>query len=300
MVYRLKRSAAPRRDREHSVLLAKLFAQFLPGATSDLTNYAAALAMMNTWAGDGYDCPTGLTSSDPHSAPDPDPTHNRDSAACLLFHTFLGSVLGNVFSDDLAVVSNVTGQPFGSDFGPEIRGLLYMLTLADNAAGASFCNDVDASGTTVHTHSCKDQLVSAMGSAYATLTATYGASSNWLWGRVHTLTTVSAATPLIAGGAGPYARPGGALTVDVGNPEGASGSLDFHYGHGSNVRFIAELDPAASAVTKMQLPGAEHEAAFGVKDPNLIGQYVNNQYFDFAFDHQVDAAASSIQGFTAQ
>jgi penicillin amidase len=282
---------------DHSMLIAKLFAQFLPAATSGQTNYAAALAMMNTWATDGYDCPTGLTSSDPKSAPDPDATHNRDSAACLLFHTFLGNVLNNVFNDDLAVVSKVTGRSFGADFGAEIRGLLYMLTLADNSAGASFCNDVDASGNTVQTHSCKDQLVSAMSSAYATLTGAYGASGNWLWGRVHTLTTASAGAPIIAGGRGPYARPGGALTVDVGNPDGTG----FSYSHGSNVRFIAEMDPAASAVIKMQLPGPEHEARFGVfDDPDLIGQYVRNQYFDYAFGHQVDAAAGSIQGFTAQ
>ena len=220
-------------------------------------------------------------------------------------------MLANVFNDDLAVVSSVTGRSFGNDFGAEIRALLYMLTLADNSAGQSFCNDVDASGATVHTHSCKDQLVSAMTSAFSSLTATYGdpgpgflniRQSNWLWGRVHTLTTTSPASPLVASVLGPYARPGGALTVDVGNPT-ASSALDFSYTAGSNVRFIAEMDPAASAVTRMQLPGPEHEPRFGVfndpNDPNLIGQYVQNQYFDYAVGHQVDAAASSVQVFTS-
>ncbi len=129
---------------DHSMLIAKLFAQFLPAATAGQTSYAAALALMNTWATDGYDCPAGLTSSDPMSAPDPNATHNRDSAACLLFHVFLKNVLKNVFNDDLAVVSNVTGKSFGGDSGAEIRGLLYMLTLADTDPGVSFCNDVPA------------------------------------------------------------------------------------------------------------------------------------------------------------
>src|SRR6185503_4471146 len=106
----------------------------------------------------------------------------------------------------------------------------------------------------VATHSCKDQLVSAMTSAYKSLSLNLGAPSNWIWGRAHTLTTVSPAEPILHGGAGPYARPGGALTVDVGNPEGSSGPFDFSYGHGSNVRWIAEMDAPASATSKMQLP----------------------------------------------
>jgi penicillin amidase len=280
---------------DHVVLLAKLFAPSFPAATGGQTQYAAALSLMNTWAGDGYDCPTGLTTSDPASAADPDPVHNRDSAACLLFHTFLRNVLTRVFNDDFAVVASVTGRSFGGDTGAEIRGLLYMLTLPDNSAGATLCNDVDASGNTVQTHSCKDQLVSAMTSAYTSLTTTYGATSNWLWGRVHTVTTVSPAAPLISEGLGPFARPGGALTVDVGNPTGSG--TDFHYTSGSNVRFIAEMAAsAANAVVKMQLPGPEHVPP-AADDPGLIQQYVRNQYFDYAFGHQVDAAASSVQTF---
>src|SRR5205823_1379002 len=78
---------------DHAMLIAKLFAPSFPAASSGQTSYAAALSLMATWAGDGYDCPTGLTTSNPLSDADPDPVHNRDSAACLLFHTFLRSVL---------------------------------------------------------------------------------------------------------------------------------------------------------------------------------------------------------------
>jgi hypothetical protein len=287
---------------DHSMLLAKLVAPSFPAATTGQTSYAAALSLMSTWAGDDYDCPTGLTTSDPLSAPDPNATHNRDSAACFLFHTFLRTVARDVFDDDMAVVGNVTGQSFRGDPGAEIRGLLYMLTLPDNSPGATFCNDVDASGKTVATHSCKEQLVAAMTSAWDALTASLGASSNWIWGRTHTLTTSSPAEPLLHGGAGPFARPGGALTVDVGSPTGSSGLLDFSYGHGSNVRFIAEMNAAASAITKMQLPGPQSDAPgiFGLGGPDLLGLYVNNEYFDFALDHEVDASSASVMGFTAQ
>ena len=281
---------------DHQVLLAKLLAPSFPAPTAQ-DSYAAAMAMMSTWASDGYDCPTGLTTSNPQSPADPDAVHNRDSAACFLFHVFLRNVTRAIFDDEIAVVKAVSGQSFGSNGSAEIRGLLYLLTLPDNSPAAAFCNDVDASNTTVTAHSCKEQLASAMGSAYQTLTVSLGAPSFWLWGRAHTLTTVSPAAPVLSRGAGPYARPGGALTVDVGNPEGSSGPLDFSYGHGSNVRFIAELDAPASAVTKMQLPGPEHD---GLGSVDLLSTYVVNQYFDFAMDHEADANTSATMGFTAQ
>ncbi len=66
------------------------------------------------------------------------------------------------------------------------------------------------------------------------------------------------------------------------------------------MRFIAEMDPPASAVTKMQLPGPERPVPSAVFDAAaLIQQYVQNQYFDYAIGHQADAAAASVQVFSA-
>jgi hypothetical protein len=117
------------------------------------------------------------------------------------------------------------------------------------------------------------------------------------------MTTASQLSPLIAGGfsAGPYARPGGALTVDVGNPSGSQSSpLAFAYGAGSNVRFIAVMDPtAANAVVKMQLPGPERDAPAVLSNTlNLVNMYVQNQYFDFLYGHQVDNRGLTTQRFT--
>ena len=294
---------------DHSVLLAKLVDAFLPATpplpAAQATAYAGALQLLTAWGADDYDCPTGLTTADPKSAVDPDPKHNRDSAACLLFHTMLQNLLHSVFDDDFAVVTATTGSSFGGDGGAEIRALLFMLGLPASDPHTSFCNDVRPDNSVAATHTCTDKLVTSLLVAAGTLQAAYGAPANWIWGRVHTLTTTSAAAPLIAGAfaAGPFARPGGAFTVDVGNPDGSQASLlGFTYSHGSNVRFIAELGDPAAAVTKMQLPGPERDAPFGVfsNTPNLLGQYVQNQYFDFALGHQVDANAVSVQGFTAQ
>ena len=128
-------------------------------------------------------------------------------------------------------------------------------------------------------------------------------TTKWLWGRVHTLTTQSAAAPLIAGtfSGGPYARPGGALTVDVGNPSSTQSSpLGFSYSSGSNLRFISVMDPAAAnAQVKMQLPGPERDAPGVLSNTlTLLNMYVQNQYFDFLYGHQVDNKGLPTQRFT--
>jgi acyl-homoserine lactone acylase PvdQ len=159
----------------------------------------------------------------------------------------------------------------------------------------------------VVTRTCQQQVVTALLTAAGTLQVAYGADTNkWLWGRVHTLTTQSQLAPLIAAPfeAGPFARPGGALSVDVANPSSSQSSpLGFAYGSGSNVRFISVMDPAAAnAQVKMQLPGPQRDGPYGLffSSPDLLGMYVQNQYFDFLYGHQVDNKGLSAQRFTAQ
>ena len=118
------------------------------------------------------------------------------------------------------------------------------------------------------------------------------------------MTTVSPASPIVDGtfGAGPYARPGGALTVDVGNPslDTQANPFDFSYGSGSNLRFIAAVDPT-SPTTLMQLPGQERDGPEGVfaSSPDLIGQYAQNLYFPFLYSAQIAQGAVETQTFTA-
>ena len=89
--------------------------------------------------------------------------------------------------------------------------------------------------------------------------------------------------------------------MDVGNPSGSQSSpLAFAYSSGSNVRFIAVMDPAAAnAQVKMQLPGPERDApALFSNTLTLLEMYVQNQYFDFPYGHQVDSKGVSTQRFT--
>jgi hypothetical protein len=58
------------------------------------------------------------------------------------------------------------------------------------------------------------------------------------------------------------------------------------------------MDPG-TPVVKMQLPGPERDGPDIVIGPNLLGQWVANQYFDFAFGDQINAVSVSTQTFSA-
>src|SRR5204862_4971995 len=121
-------------------------------------------------------------------------------------------------------------------------------------------------------HSCPEQLATALVQAYRNLVAHVGPKpSDWVWGRVHTIQPVSLLQLVTTGFApGPYARPGGAFTVDVGTPALAGDGLDFRYGSGGNVRHISLMDPAKPTV-KMQLPGPERDGAATFVGPDPLG-----------------------------
>jgi penicillin amidase len=250
----------------------------------------AARGVLDAWATNGYDCPSGLLGSDPvQSAVDTQPAIVANSAGCFLFHVFLRHLAANVFADDLGA------EGYGSLNA--IKAMLYMLVELGptDTTGSSFCDDAGGAS-----HTCGDQVLIALGQAYDELVAAYGAdTSAWTWGRVHTMQPV----PLLAlittdFSPGPYARPGGAFTVDVGTPSIAASGLDFAYSSGSNVRHISVM--GATPIVKMQLPGPERDVPAFFEGPDLLGQYVLNQYFDFAFGDQIDAVAVSTQTFSAQ
>ena len=61
------------------------------------------------------------------------------------------------------------------------------------------------------------------------------------------------------------------------------------------------MDPdAANALVKMQLPGLERDAPGALSNTlTLLNMYVQNQYFDFLYGHQVDNKGLPTQRFTA-
>ncbi len=283
---------------DHVSTPGKFFTAYIASlpTTNDSEDVTAAKAVLATWATDGWDCPTGLTGIDPNqSGVDISGTVPADSAGCYLFHAFLRSVLTNVFTDDLKVAGQGVNQLAA------IKALMYMVSLdpSAQAAASTFCNDVNSSGATTTTRTCAEQVTRALGSAYASLSGQLGPTTNWLWGRAHTMKPL----PLLAlittnYEPGPFARPGGAFTVDVGTPSAAAAGIAFPFASSGNVRHISLMDPANPTV-KMQLPGPERDVPVLFGGPNLLEQWVMNQYFDYAFGSQIDSVAVSTQTFTA-
>ena len=287
---------------DHMSREGKVFVDYidaLPAGSGGGSDEATARMILDMWASNGYDCPSGLTGSSPTDSPaDTTAAVQINSAGCFLFHAFIRQLFTNVFADDLAIV----GDDVDGSMVQVVKGMIYMLGLPDNDPGATFCNDVDATGATVATHACSEQVVTALVEAYDQVAGTYGTDTTaWTWGRVHTMQPV----PLVAlvttnYEPGPYARPGGAFTVDVGTPSGETSSgLSFPYNTGGNVRHISVMDPTTPLV-KMQLPGPEVDGPALIIGPNLLGQWVLNQYFDFAFGSQINQAVVSTQTFSAQ
>ncbi len=262
---------------DHVATIAASFLPLLPTPSSTTGSYAAAMQLMTTWQTDGLNCPSGLTGTDPvASLPDTSGTNAQDSAACLLFHAFLNRFLTDVFTAPLAAA----GQ--GVDPVNAIKAALFMLTPGLPGAYQTFCAN----------QNCAAQAQTDMAAAYDQVSQTFGGQSNWIWGRVHSMAPQSLVFPLIQGlyNPGPYARPGGAFTVDVGSPSLRTDNvLSFPYGAGSNVRWIAVLDGSA---TKEQLPGPIVDGPLYPGSPGLLGQYVVNQYFDFPWGASAISAAT--------
>ncbi len=277
---------------DHVAIVARPFVAFIHAliavsspALND-PNVSDAAFMLDQWGmgPDPLDCPTGLAagSLDPAAAlNDSSATGSANSAACMLFHTFLRRVLETTFTDEEAVAG------VGRSAGNEVRALLTLLSGQVPNPNNVFCRDVNSRGQTVNNKTCVTQVTDALGFAYAQLKGAYGDVANWRWGRVHTVSFpfIVPGYPLIDPGfrPGPYARPGGAWTVDVGAPTGrSSADLSFAYRSGGNVRWVAAMDGTA-ANTFMQLPGVESEEAFPTNQPTMLTQWVLNQYFNFPF-----------------
>jgi penicillin amidase len=278
---------------DHVSRPGKFFATYIATlpTTNDTADLTAAKAILAKWSADGWDCPSGLTGSDPNnSGIDTTGTVVDDSAGCFLFHAFLRDLFTNVFTDDLKVVGQGVNQL------QAMKAMMYMLSTGTDQ---DFCGKANGTGA-VTPKTCDSQVVTALAQAYAQIAGTYGSvASQWKWGKVHTMQPV----PLLAlittnFEPGPYARPGGAFTVDVGTPATNAAGLEFPFGSSGNVRHISVMNPAA-AVTKMQLPGPEKDGPVLFGGPDLLGQWVINKYFDFAIGTQVDAVTVSTQTFTA-
>ena len=287
---------------DHVMIVARPFLAYLSalsqaGRIPADGDSGAAAAILLAWGAGGsdggapaLDCPTGLApgSLDPATAlNDPDPTNSANSKACLVFHTFLRRVLEATFSDEEAVAG--VGRAPGNEVRALITLLIGELTGAVPNPNNVFCRDVamrgQNAGAPLNAKTCQTQVLDALGFAYAELKGAYGDESNWRWGRVHTITFqfIVPGYPLIDPEfrPGPYPRPGGAWTVDVGAPTGrGSAILTFPYGSGGNVRWLAAMDGTVDH-TFNQLPGVENGGPYPFGQSTMLTDWVQNKYFNW-------------------
>jgi penicillin G amidase len=281
---------------DHASRLGAAFQRYLATMPAGDASFEAARGMMAAWKAGGYDCPTGLTGIDPELSPiDTTAAVVGNSAGCYLFHQFVRELLPAVFADDLALAGlGVAGQP-------AVKGMLHML---DNPPGSAtpadqtFCSTAGSGVVTT----CEAQVRTALTNAFLHLSGLHGSpdTGEWAWGRVHTFQPVSQ-FPLVTLGyePGPFARPGGAFTVDVANPSLTGGGTSFSYGSSANVRHVSVMD-ATTPVVRMQLPGPEVSRPYDVTvdHADLLGDWVRNLYFDYAHGDQVLGATVATQSFT--
>ena len=171
----------------------------------------------------------------------------------------------------------------------EVRALLTLLSGQVPNPNNVFCRDVGSNGAPLNNKTCQTQVLDALGLAYAQLKGAFGDESNWRWGRQHTLTFqfIVSGYPLIDPGfrPGPFPRPGGAWTVDVGRPTNVSSStLTFPYGSGGAVRWLAAMDGNV-AHTFNQLPGVQNSnGPYPSGSSTLLTDWVQNKYFNWPFN----------------
>ena len=304
----LGRYVVPIADRAYQALAVLPDGGIDPVGSGADGGVGAAVALLDQWASDGYDCPTGLTDIQTNSAPDPDPVVTRDSAACTYFHAFAQAAMQDIFADDSAQL--------GFDIDSQLAFKALISMTQPGATDTVLCDEqlpIADGGFQTQSATCDDEVMKALGQARDALVAKFGANTDdWRWGAVHTATFENPISTAIfpTYNAGPFARPGGAFSVDVAMPDALGGSsgaspldptkpefLNFDYTHGPNERFVASMDD--DSAPSMQLPGYQVDGPYAGPPTGTLLGWLKNQYFDFAHTpDQVTAAGVRTVVFT--
>jgi len=220
-----------------------------------------------------FDCPTGLAGTEASSPAVTDTAVLSEAVGCSAFHALWTRVRGLTFSDELAA-AGLSGS--GNDAA-------LVLALTDpTALNGTYWDDV--STDTVETQA--QVIATAATDAASWLTEQTGAaSSEWLWGRVHTVTL--RADLLDTAGVsdfnnGPRANDGGLYTVDVANPRGAQ---DLSHRSGASMRYACRYESAESpASCTIQIPGGQRNFPDDPYYGNLFDLWLTNTSFQLQFD----------------
>ncbi len=236
------------------------------------------LDVLTEWDGT---CPTGLEGIDPEGEVSSDADEVAASAGCTAFHTLFGLLYEEALRDEITALETPR-SPNRSMF---IRLLLEPETLEN---GAAYWDNI----VTDFDETREDAIAGALVNTAAGLAEMGPEPTDWVWGRVHTLTLRadlfdSFGVPTFNNG--PFANDGGLYTVDVANPRNLGGG-DFSHSSGASTRFVCRA-PETGVRCTVQLPGGQRHYRDSSNYDDLFRRYLMNEEVDLGFD--IDEAAAN-------
>lgn len=263
-------------------LYGEVTVPILLAVASTMTLDADQQALVDALTAWDFTCPTGVIGDDPMTATnDSDPDAAAAAIGCTAFHATLYALAQAALGDEIASA----GVALKED-----RWALHMVARAlrdpaSLASGESLWDDVSTSPA-IET---RDDIVARAIADAAAVLGAMGATDDWRWGRVHTLTlrSIYDSFGLKQYNAGPYCAPGGQYTVNVASPSNQSvpdvgDAWSFSFGAGPSVRFVVEADPAGPKMT-YELPGGSDLHRESPFYNNLIDEWLANEPVDFPF-----------------
>jgi len=256
-----------------------------PGAVS--ADASAVWAAIDAWDGT---CPTGVEGHEPDGPKAADATEAANSMGCFAFHALIAALGTATFGDEL------TGFDFEEyQIGLEVMRTLSILLDRPTAlrGGEVYWDDVSTAAV-VET---REEIVRAsLDEAFTALVAATGSSDpdDWRWG-AHHLARLPA--PLLGDAGvtkfdgGPFAAPGGFLTVNVASPDGLF-SGDYTFVHAASMRHIAEFTDDG-IVSYWSLPGGQRHFRDSAHYLDLMGGWLDGEFFQMPFDAAEVAAAAT-------
>jgi penicillin amidase len=247
---------------------------------------AAVLTTLENW---GYECPDGLQGDQPaDAAPVDDQSVVGEAAGCSAFHVLLPNLTEAAFADELASTDDYDArQSWRTLQSPLSRLFLEPDSLIN---GTAYFDDVTTDAA-IETRA--DVVVAALESTATELEELFGstAASDWLWGRIHTVTLSSlfSSAGITLFDEGPYANDGGYTTVDVANPRGRDG--DYSHSAGASTRVVFEATDEGMR-GNFQLPGGQDLHRDSPFYNSLMDEWLSNTPTDLLFERdEVEAAA---------
>ena len=261
-------------------LIGELVTPELLKSVSGKTLDAAGTEVVKALSSWAYDCPSGLASSDPKGAKDGDATRVSESNGCAAFHATLFFLVQAALGDEAKKAEIVLPH--------RLRLNMILTALAEpTVIKSNFWDDVS---TTAVTETRDDIIKKAIEAAGAELTKIDASSTEWIWGRIHTvfLRSVYDALGVASYNDGPYANDGALGTVDVATPHGfrsedvSSAEIDLSYRRGAVYRLVTEIGSDGPKM-KFQMPGGTDMIRDSKRFNQLLPKYLKNEPIDFPF-----------------